>query len=116
MERHSSQEHVPALRAEQERLAARVARLEADLDALTRARRGSVDDDEHDPDGEPLSARWSLLAGLLESARADARLADAAMRRIEAGTYGVCASCGQPIPEGQLEVRPFRERCVSCTE
>ncbi|SDQ24639.1 TraR/DksA family transcriptional regulator [Leucobacter chromiiresistens] len=103
------------LLAEQERIAARVTKLERDIAALTSARRSSVDDDEHDPDGEPLSARWSLLAGLLESARDDARQAADAVRRLDAGAYGVCVACGQPIPAGQLDVRPFRERCVACT-
>ncbi|MFA5607240.1 MAG: TraR/DksA C4-type zinc finger protein [Leucobacter sp.] len=79
-----------------------------------RARRGESDDDEHDPEGETLSSRWSLLAGLLESAREDQRHAEAALRRLEEGSYGVCASCGEPIPDGQLEARPFRERCVPC--
>ncbi|WP_053386550.1 TraR/DksA family transcriptional regulator [Leucobacter japonicus] len=103
------------LLAEQLRIAERVAKLDADLAALMRARRGAVDDDEHDPDGEPLSARWSLLAGLLESAHDDARQAEAALRRRADGTYGVCVQCGEQIPQGQLEVRPFRERCVACT-
>ena len=103
------------LLAEQARIQARVTKLERDIAALTSARRSSVDDDEHDPDGEPLSARWSLLAGLLESARDDARQATDALRRLEAGRYGVCIHCGAAIPIGQLEVRPFRERCVACT-
>jgi RNA polymerase-binding transcription factor DksA len=40
---------------------------------------------------------------------------DAALARIEAGTYGSCASCGGQIPEERLELRPFAGRCVSCT-
>ena len=103
------------LRELQERTGARVRKLEVDLDSLTTARRGSSDDDEHDPEGVTLSGEWSMLTGLLESARDDARQADEAMARLEAGAYGVCASCGQPIPAGQLEVRPARERCVACT-
>ncbi|EYT52160.1 molecular chaperone DnaK [Leucobacter sp. UCD-THU] len=94
---------------------ARAARLEAELDALTRARRSESDDDEHDPEGVTLSSQWSMLAGLLASAREDARAADAAVRRFEAGEYGICPACGRPIPEGQLEARPFRERCVACS-
>lgn len=97
-----------------ERIRARVSKLEADLDSLVRARRSESDDDEHDPEGETLSTQWSLRAGLLESARADARQAEDAMRRLDAGTYGVCVACLEPIPLGQLEARPFRERCVPC--
>lgn len=99
-----------------DRAAARVAALEADLAALTVARRGASDDDEHDPEGETLSSRWSLLSGLLEGARDELRQADAAERRIDAGTYGICAACGRPIPDGQLAARPLRERCVACSD
>lgn len=93
----------------------RTRRLEAELKTLVRARRGESDDDEHDPEGETLSARWSMLAGLLESAREDEWQAERAMARLASGAYGVCDSCGRPIPFPQLEVRPFRERCVSCS-
>jgi DnaK suppressor protein len=40
---------------------------------------------------------------------------DAALARIEAGTYGRCAQCGSEIPEERLELRPFASRCVACT-
>src|SRR3954470_826107 len=41
---------------------------------------------------------------------------DAALARIDAGTYGRCVSCGAEIPEERLELRPFAGRCVSCTQ
>lgn len=103
------------LSAELERLRARAERLDAELAALVRARSGAPDDDEHDPEGEPFSAQWSLRTGLLESARADVLQAEAAMQRFEDGSYGTCLTCHGPIPSGQLEVRPFREQCVSCS-
>src|SRR3954454_7482552 len=40
---------------------------------------------------------------------------DAALARLEAGTYGSCVSCGAQIAEERLELRPFAGRCVSCT-
>jgi RNA polymerase-binding transcription factor DksA len=40
---------------------------------------------------------------------------DAALGRIDAGTYGRCVSCGAEIPEERLELRPFAGRCVACT-
>ena len=40
---------------------------------------------------------------------------DAALARIEAGTYGTCVQCGAQIPEERLELRPFAGRCVTCT-
>jgi DnaK suppressor protein len=41
---------------------------------------------------------------------------DAALDRLDNGTYGVCASCGEEIPAERLEFRPNAIRCVSCKE
>lgn len=92
----------------------RVQRLEAELEALTRARQTESDDDEHDPEGVPLSAEWSRLTGLLESAKGDVTEVEQALQRLDEGSYGVCVDCGQPIPVERLEVRPFADRCVPC--
>ena len=40
---------------------------------------------------------------------------DAALARVDAGTYGRCVTCGAEIPEERLELRPFAERCVACS-
>jgi RNA polymerase-binding transcription factor DksA len=40
---------------------------------------------------------------------------DAALARIEAGTYGRCTRCQAEIPEERLELRPFAGTCVACT-
>jgi RNA polymerase-binding transcription factor DksA len=44
----------------------------------------------------------------------DAELAeiDAAMRRLEDGTYGICEACGRPIEEERLEAVPWARLCV----
>jgi DnaK suppressor protein len=39
---------------------------------------------------------------------------DAALDRIADGTYGRCTSCGVPIPDERLELRPFAAGCVAC--
>jgi RNA polymerase-binding transcription factor DksA len=39
---------------------------------------------------------------------------DAALARIDAGTYGWCVRCGSAIPEERLELRPFAVSCVGC--
>lgn len=94
--------------------AGRIKRLESDLRDLMRARRDGSDDDEHDPEGVPLSSEWSRLTGLLEAARSNARQIDEAVVRLEEGSYGLCVGCGKPIPIERLEVRPFAESCVPC--
>ena len=40
----------------------------------------------------------------------------AALQRLDAGTYGICVSCGEPISEGRLKVRPAATQCLDCAE
>ncbi len=39
---------------------------------------------------------------------------DAALKRIEEGTYGICTNCGQPIAVGRLEALPWATLCIDC--
>jgi len=39
---------------------------------------------------------------------------DAALKRIEDGTYGKCTNCGKQIPEERLEARPWATLCIDC--
>ena len=41
---------------------------------------------------------------------------EAALRRIDEGTYGKCVNCGRPIPEKRLEAIPWAARDVKCEE
>lgn len=94
----------------------RTSALTAALDELTHDRSSQSDDDEHDPEGVPLSAEWSRLSGLLDGAREEQQQVDDALARMDAGTYGVCANCGRGIPVARLRVRPFAAFCVPCAE
>jgi len=38
-----------------------------------------------------------------------------ALRRLEAGTYGLCAECGGAIPFDRLDVFPETATCVACS-
>lgn len=42
------------------------------------------------------------------------RVIQAALERIEAGTYGTCGSCGEDIGQARLAAVPEATRCVSC--
>jgi len=39
---------------------------------------------------------------------------DAALKRIDDGTYGTCVSCGNEIPLGRLEAHPAASLCIDC--
>jgi len=37
-----------------------------------------------------------------------------ALRKINAGTYGICDNCGQPIESARLEALPQTTQCMTC--
>ena len=39
---------------------------------------------------------------------------DAALARVEAGTYGTCESCGREISGERLEAYPWASLCIDC--
>jgi len=41
---------------------------------------------------------------------------EAALRRLDEGTYGKCANCGAPIAPSRLKVLPAAPLCIKCQE
>ncbi len=41
---------------------------------------------------------------------------EAALERIDAGTYGTCAECGGKIPKARLTAIPYTPFCIKCVE
>jgi RNA polymerase-binding protein DksA len=39
---------------------------------------------------------------------------DAALSRIDDGTYGTCVNCGREIPRQRLEAYPWASLCIDC--
>jgi DnaK suppressor protein len=95
-------------------LVRQLAEAESAVAGLRDARSSADADDEHDPEGSPLSQQWSYGHALLVSLRE--RLAEnaAATTRLEADAYGACMQCGQPISSGRLLARPSATRCIGC--
>ncbi len=92
----------------------RLASLEQQLVELRALRRGESDDDEHDPDGVPLSEEWSRLEGLREAAVRTLADLDAAADAHASGAAPRCERCGVPIPAERLAARPQARTCVAC--
>ncbi|MET3807814.1 RNA polymerase-binding transcription factor DksA [Nakamurella sp. UYEF19] len=88
--------------------------IEVELVATRAVRANGGDDDEHDPDGIPLSSVLQLLEGQKMRAVNDIREAQASLVDLAHGTYGICRICSQPIPPGRLEIRPTTSTCVNC--
>jgi RNA polymerase-binding protein DksA len=55
-----------------------------------------------------------LAVGLMAIEAAQLGDIEAAISRIDNGTYGLCADCEKPIPRKRLEVLPFARRCLAC--
>ena len=100
---------IEARKAELERrlgeLKARVARIEGELD-------------------QPVSDNFSeqaveredeeVLEDLGAAGVQEIRMIEAALDRIESGSYGICARCGDPISEERLDVLPHTPLCRDC--
>lgn len=48
--------------------------------------------------------------------RTSLRLIEAALRRIDDGTFGECAGCGEEIPIRRLHALPWTQFCLRCQE
>jgi len=55
----------------------------------------------------------------LKLKQTDAKILQAieeALKRIDAGTYGICRDCGEPIAEARLKAIPWTRVCIKCKE
>jgi len=102
------------LAEEQRRTTERLADLRGDYRGFVEASKDSNADDEHDPEGATIAFERSQVGALVQQAEAHLDEIDAALARLDDGTYGVCAVCGQSIPKARLDVRPTATTCVGC--
>lgn len=105
--RHALQEHGTALRGK-----IRDVLLRGDEE-----RYAQIAGEVHDAEDEAL-ADLLVDVNLAEITHQVQELRDiqAALRRIDLGTYGVCVRCREPIDRGRLEAYPTAKRCVSCQQ
>jgi RNA polymerase-binding transcription factor DksA len=94
--------------------AAEVARLDFDLARMIAAAQASNADDEHDPEGVTIAFEREQLSALLNGAQQTREELQRALIHLDQGTYGLCETCGQPIPAERLEARPHARSCISC--
>lgn len=84
--------------------------------AEVRTAREDWTDEEHDPEGFTLTFEWQQAEGARAAHQAELDELDLAAARVANGSYGLCTSCGLPIPHEQLQLRPARTTCVSCAD
>ncbi len=54
------------------------------------------------------------IARVGEVEAAELARVEAALARIAAGTYGACATCGEPIGARRLAATPYAVQCADC--
>lgn len=106
------------LRRAGERLARREAELKAEIEAEHRSTRDwrstrtkDVIDVKEDAAGE---VQRSVEQAEIERDVGELAEIQLALRRVAAGTYGLCSDCGDPIDEQRLDAQPSAVRCAGC--
>lgn len=62
----------------------------------------------------PLADEVEVDAAVERSEARLLRMVNAALDRIELGTFGQCSECGERISSGRLAALPYVELCISC--
>ena len=86
----------------------------AALDLTDDAAGQDIADEDGFGEGDTVSVERDRLTVVANDAQGRVVEIDAALSRVDAGTYGICESCGNPIPEPRLEVVPEATLCVGC--
>jgi DnaK suppressor protein len=60
------------------------------------------------------SSEQELTSTLLAQSRHHLHQVEAALRRLDAGTYGLCERCGQAIRPERLSALPYATTCLPC--
>lgn len=55
-----------------------------------------------------------VIDALGNDTREDLRAISATLQRIDAGDYGLCLECGDPIAVARLRATPVAEYCIDC--
>lgn len=57
-----------------------------------------------------------LLISMSANDRRLLDLIDEALERVEAGEYGACVNCGEPVQEKRLDAVPWARYCLRCQD
>jgi DnaK suppressor protein len=75
---------------------------------------GDAGDDQADAGAKTFQREHELA--LTQNARELLELSERALARMDAGSFGVCDSCGQPIGKARLQAFPRATLCVACKQ
>ncbi len=91
-----------------------IGRAESDIASRLGDAVGDAGDDQADVGAKTFEREHELA--LTHNARELLEQNERAIARIQAGTYGNCDSCGEPIGKARLQAFPRATLCVSCKQ
>ena len=97
---------------ERDRLSRTLAELEEQSDAQKESLQELSVYDQHQGDIGTETFEMEKDASIIESVRAALEDIEAATARLDAGTYGTCQRCGEPIADDRLEAMPAARYCL----
>jgi len=97
-------------------------RMVSAIEHLQQQHQGTLDEesgelvttDNHPADLASATFDRELDLGLEEDAEEILSAIDAALRKIDEGTYGICSSCGAEIGVERLRAMPYATLCIDC--
>jgi DnaK suppressor protein len=102
------------LDSEATELRADIERAESNIASRLTDATGDAGDDPADTGAKTFEREHELA--LTENARELLAQTERALDRMEAGTYGTCESCGEPIGKARLQAFPRAVLCVTCKQ
>lgn len=91
-----------------------IARAESELADRMRSTSDGAGDDQADTGAKTFEREHEMA--LAHNARDLLAQNERAIHRIDAGTYGVCEICGNPIGKARLQAFPRATLCVTCKQ
>jgi DnaK suppressor protein len=110
MDPHTIETYRQRLLVLQQQILQRVFDVEASMLAM------DTDRDIERTDRVQEEAAEVALTALDEQGRRELEAIQAALARLDAGTYGLCDTCGETISAARLTAMPMAQRCVACQE
>ena len=75
---------------------------------------GDLAFDQNFADSSQVTAERGEVEALAGSLREALHDVEAALVKLDNGTFGICEGCGEQIPPGRLEAMPGAKLCMNC--
>lgn len=75
---------------------------------------GDLAFDQNFADSSQVTAERGEVEALAGNLRESLNDVEAALVKLDNGTFGVCEGCGQPIAPDRLEAKPAAKLCMDC--